>query len=371
LLVTSAFPARAAVVADAPAAPKTIALIRLSFSPGDKAIEDLVKAALRDTGRLSPQAAMAGADFVGRLQITRESGATDLDLAVSTRAGAPVVDAHQSVLLDHSLVNAVKALAAQVVFALDGGRGSSPPSNSSADPMAQTSPDSSIRPATAGRVSERKRERDSDATVPIKEEEAPPDDDDYRRRFDIIAGAEFGFGPWSADPGKIISGSPNGFDFTNYAPAFTKSIDGQWHPALALHAGWKFLGYGAFELAYQGSRWASSGAATLWGVRFSAFPLSALWPAHKLDLGIELGGGYSFVAGGSYDMSGTYFTFGLTCEYPINKLIGVVAYYRLFTPFLKNFYIDYNSGFSEPVSGFTAIWNTFGIGLNFHPTIRW
>ena len=39
-------------------------------------------------------------------------------------------------------------------------------------------------------------------------------------------------------------------------------------------------------------------------------------------------------------------------------------------PTPKNFYINYSQGLSEPVSGFTTYWNTFGVGLNFHPTIH-
>jgi hypothetical protein len=341
--------ARAADAVAAPSDVHTMALLRLTAASGDKMIEELVRGTLKDSHRWVLVKTAPSAEYLARLEISRRAGGTELALTVSKREAGLLVHAQQYVTAEESVIDGAQLLVAQVNAALDG---KPIPAHPAPDrPVLKPLPET-LRPA-AGKG---KRFDGSDDT------------DD--RHLDFIVGLEGAFGPMSLSTASVASGSQT-FDLTHYAPAFTQSIDGHAHGAIALHAGTKFLGLCAFEFAYQASRWSGPGAATLWGPRLSFFPLGALWPEHKLEAGIDLGFGYSFINGGSYDMSGTYFALGLTFEYPITPSFGVVGYYRLFTPFLKNFYYDYASNLSEPTGGVTALWNTFGIGLNWHPSIRW
>jgi len=45
-------------------------------------------------------------------------------------------------------------------------------------------------------------------------------------------------------------------------------------------------------------------------------------------------------------------TVGLTGEYRVTPWISVGIFYRLFTPFLTKFDVDYKNGISEKVQGF-------------------
>ena len=342
--------ARAADAVAAPSDVHTMALIRLTSASGDKMVEELVCGMLKDSHRWVLVNTAPSADYLAKLQISRRAGGTELTLTVSKRDAGLLVHAQQYVTAAESVIDGAQLLVAQVNAALDG------------KPIpAHPAPDRAVfkpLPESLGPASGKGKRFDGS-------------DDSDDKHLDLLLGLEAAYGPWSLDSVAIASGSQTGFDLSHYGPAFAQHVDGQSHGALALHFGTKFLNVCAFEIAYQASRWSGAGAATLAGPRLSVFPLGVLWPEHKFDVGIDLGYGYSFIAGGSYDMTGTYFALGLTFEYPISKQFGVVGYYRLFTPFLKNFYYDESLNLSEPVSGVTALWNTFGIGLNWHPSIHW
>ena len=104
----------------------------------------------------------------------------------------------------------------------------------------------------------------------------------------------------------------------------------------------------------------------LLGLRATAYPLQALIPDRRYDVGVEIGGGYALVGGPAYDMDGTYFTLGATGEYRINPWLSAGVFYRLFTPFLTKFFVDYATNRTEAVKGFTAYWHTFGVGATVH-----
>ena len=184
------------------------------------------------------------------------------------------------------------------------------------------------------------------------------------KRLDVLIGLELGPSLWSADANKIITGASTGFDFSRYGPAFTSTIDGHFHAALNLHGGLRFLRFAAVEAAFQSSISGSSGA-LLAGGRATAYPLQALQTSRAYDLGIEVGAGYAFVMGPPYDMSGSYFSLGLTGEYPVTKWLRLQVFYRLVMSFLGQFYPDYAHHITEPVDGFTAYWNTIGVGAIF------
>ena len=389
--------ARAVEVADPP--PRTtvtLALVRLSFAAGDQQVEQAVEAALTGTGKLEVVRRAAGARFIGKLEIGHSRSATALELTVLARGGKTLVRARQSVPLGKSLEHGAEALAQQVVEAIAASRAGQAGAESAggtvvvAEVPAAAAPEVTPAPRVAPAPREEppappSRSPFSEGNLPPAREPPPsprtaraddwsgqrsqPTTPPTPRRLDFVLGAELGIGPWSADPARLIAGS-DGFDFTHYAPAFTNGLDKQWRPGLNLHGGWRFLGYGAVELAVQLSAWSNAGRANLIGVRFSGYPLKALWPKSPIDLGIEIGGGHAFVASGSYDMSGGLFTTGVTAEYPLGRWFGVVAYYRLLVPLLGRFYVDYSRDRSESV-GFTAYWNTFGIGVNFHPALTW
>ena len=335
-----------------PPPPLSMALKPLSLAPGDKQIEQQVEAALVNTGRIKVVRDAESAASVGELEISRSNGATTLWLTALSPGGATLARVSQVVPQGVSLKRGAEALAIKLVAALGGARGG-PPAET---PRAATPRADSPR--------EDRAFKEDDWLGPRQPFIQPAPN-----RLEFILGAEFGIGPWAADPARLIAGSPT-YDLTSYAPAFTAGLDKQWRPGYALHGGWKFLGYGAAELALQFSSWPNSGRANLLGARFSGYPLKALWPKAPIELGLELGVGHAFVSSGFYDMTGTYLSFGLNAEYPLNRWFGVLAYYRLYTPFLGHFHVDYQHDRSEPV-GFTAYWNTLGIGLNFHPAISW
>jgi hypothetical protein len=160
--------------------------------------------------------------------------------------------------------------------------------------------------------------------------------------------------------------SPKGFDFSRYGPAFTHGLDGVWHPAINAHGGWRFFNAGAIEAAVQSGVWGNdglgAGGAILVGGRLIGFPLQLINRNRKFELGLEAGFGYAFVGGPYYDMSGKYFSLGVTGEYPVTTWMSLQASYRLMIPSLSRFYVDYANDRSEPVDGFTAYWHTFTVG---------
>lgn len=351
-----------AVVVAEPPPPLTMVLSRLSLAPGDKQIEALVQAALTSTGRVKLVRDLESAASVGELEIARSNGATTLWLTALSRAGATLARVSQVVPPGVSLKRGAEALAIKLVAALGGARGG---------PSAETPRAESPRADTPRAAPPRADSPQGDRAPKDEDWSGPrqPFIEPAPNRLEFILGAEVGLGPWAADPARLIAGSPT-YDLTGYAPAFTGGLDKHWRPGYALHGGWKFLGYGAAELALQFSNWPDSGRANLIGARFSGYPLKALWPKAPVELGLELGVGHAFVSSGFYDMTGSYLAYGLNVECPLNRWFGVVAYYRLYTPFLGHFHVDYQHDRSEPVS-FTAYWNTLGIGLSFHPAISW
>ena len=395
LVALLALPSRAVVVAEPPPL-LTIALSRSTSAPGDKQVEQRLAAALEATGRLKVVRS-ASASYRGELEVSRAQGALELVLALSVRDGPIVARVRQVVPGASRLQVGVEALALRAVAALDEARRKAAAAASDDDADSVSGPakprrtDSKEAPADSPgrRADQDDRGRPAPVIEPIREPPPPPrapptgtvkaeDWSGQREQFsappppnrlDFILGAEVGLGPWSADPAGLVAGSPT-YDLAGYAPAFTSGVDKQWRPGWALHGGWKFLGYGSVELAVQLSTWANHGQANLIGGRISGYPLKALWPRAPFELGLELGAGHAFVASGAYDMSGAYLGFGVNGEYPLNRWLGAVLYYRLYLPLLSRFYVDYQNDRSEPVS-FTAKWNTIGLGLNFHPSISW
>jgi hypothetical protein len=324
---------------------RTVFFSGTTFARGDLEIEDLFRDALKATGRLELISRRSRADLIASLAVSRSRRGVELNLDVVSQAGVAVAHLREVVGPGESLVDAALHMAAQVAGE------PAPPIRSA--PVAAA-------PASPPRVEESR---------PVRDWRSPYDS--RQKRLDFLLGVELGAGPWSADPSKIVGGSDTGFDFTRYAPAFTSGIDGRWHPDLALRAGLMFLGAGSFELTWSASRWSGSGSATLIGARLTAWIFPAFWRDRWFDLGLQFGAGYALLAGSGYDMTGGYWNLGLAAEYPLNHWLGVTGYWRLFAPFLKHFYIDYQSGLSEPTSGVTFTWNTFGVGLCFHPAIGW
>lgn len=192
----------------------------------DRDVAELVRASLDATGAVKVVEQRAGADLLGHFGASHHDGGTGLELRV-TRGGALFVDAEEFAGPHDSMIDAVQRLAAQVAAAAGG---HAPPP-------------------------QRAFVAEAPAEEPKKPRE-PEDATDWRspydrsaRRLDFIAGLELAEGPWSADPQKIVNGADTGFDLTHYAPLFTRTIDGRWHPAATLHGGVMFLGAGAFEMA--------------------------------------------------------------------------------------------------------------------------
>jgi hypothetical protein len=330
-------------------------LLLMSSGRGDDAIMDLFKNAIAATGRLTVSDRSEGADLIGKLEISRARNAKTLKVTVVNRSGYVLVQSSQTVGASGSVVDAAEALAREVAAA-SGGESPAPPLPIETEPrdsVVVREPLPAPRPRASKGRSEEWATQETSAAASSES-----------KRLDLLIGLELGVGGWSADAIGIIARASTGFDFSRYAQAFTRKLDGQWQPALNLHGGMKFLQFAAVEAAVQSSLAGGSGA-MLAGVRLSGYPLQAFLPERTFDLGIEIGGGYAFVAGAPYDMSGSYFTLGLTGVYPLNKWLSLQVFYRLFTPFLTRFYVDYKNHITEPVEGFTAYWHTVGVGLNF------
>jgi hypothetical protein len=278
-------------------------------------------------------------DLIGRVEIARFAGNTLISVTVvSTSAGTVVVKAQNTVPPGGGLVKGAERVAALVSAALGG-----PPVEA-----ATAAPADTVQPPKDLRYGE----------VPLEV-----------RRLGFLAGVELGVGFWNADPTRLQQGSTTGFDLTHYAPVFTAEINNNATMALNGHIGWTFMNYGAIEAAIQSSAWSGlgvPGGVVLAGVRATAYPLQAFLPERRFDIGVELGGGYAFISSSAYDMDGSYFTAGLTFEYYLTREVSLEAFYRLFTPFLTRFYVDYTTRRSEPIQNFTAYWNTLGVGVSFH-----
>jgi TolB-like protein len=193
----------------------------------------------------------------------------------------------------------------------------------------------------------------------------------------FVFGIELAGGPWSASAQSIVNGASPTTAFPEQTPtalgtaqAFTAPMDGNWLGGLNLHLGWNVLGYGALEAAIQSSLWsafnANRGGAGFAGGRATLYPLQFFLPDRPFDVGVELGGGYSIAGGPTYGMDGTYFQFGITAEYYVSRGVSFEIFYRLMDALWNRFYTDFNNHESFPVSGFHALWNTLGIGVNFH-----
>lgn len=393
LLVCSLILSSTAQASTEPADRKLIAVVLATHARGDQVLAELMKSALSEHSQLRVIDRSALAQFVARLRVTRSNQGTTLELAVGTRKGLLLVESSRTAPRGTSLVAAAQAIAAEVTAAVTGDAGAVPfiaevpaaqptARDAPSAPAPAPAPDPVAAPAPASPAPPSPVAPAPAAPTPAPAPSRPARDDwsgqhdragpaSYPKHLDFIAGLELGGGPWFLDPSRISAASSAGFDLSRYAPAFTHTIDRRWHPSLSLHGGVGFLSYLAFEAALQSSLWSGPGGALLAGFRASGFPLQALWPTRKFDLGLELGFGYAFLAGGSYDMSGGYLAWGLTAEVPLNSWMGLTALYRLYTPFLHTFYIDYKAGRTEPTDGATAYWHTFGLGLNFHPSIRW
>jgi len=354
ILASASLPAAAVGGTDA-ARPKTVALVSTSSVRGDDSIRELFESALGASGQLAVVARADGADFVGRIDIVRSESGTTLTLVVLSRNGSILLRTHRTVPPGGSLVNAAEGIARQVIAA---SRGEALPAD--VDAAGDDAPLEEARPVrTHGRQVTNADRR------PEADERGSPE-----KRFEVVVGLELGGGPWLADPTALTNASKNNFDLSQYSVAFTNTINDQWRGDLNLHAGFKFLGFGALEAAVQSSLWGSTaptqGGAVLAGVRITGYPLEVFLPDRKFDLGVEIGGGYALLGASSYDMEGTYFTVGLTGEYRVTPWISVGIFYRLFTPFLTKFDVDYKNGISEKVQGFTAYWNTLGASATFH-----
>jgi hypothetical protein len=336
------------MVADPPAPRRTIFLVRTTSARGDRDIEGLVRAALDATARLKVVGTQAGAALIGKLVIRRRAGALELDLEIS-QPGKASMHLQESVAAGESVIDGAMRLAASVA---------APPPAPGASGAGE---------AAAPRPRLKMREPSTAPEEDARDWRSPFDSSE--KRLDFVLGLDLAEGLWSADPAKIISGSDTGFDFNHYAPAFTRGLDGRWHPAFSLHGGLMFLGAGALELAWSTSRWSNGGSATLVGARLTGYPFPGIWPARWFDLGLEFGAGTALIAGNSYDMTGGYLTLGLSAEVPLRHWLGVTLSYRLIAPFLKHFYIDDSRGLSEPTSGVWFYSNAFALGLNFHPSL--
>lgn len=333
--------------------------------PGkNRDLEELVRGALKDTGKLQLVQKRGDAELIGRLMVDRRSDGLDLELEVMHRDGGLAARGHEFVATGESVIDAAVRLAAQAADS-DAppprpARKPRPPPEPEAPPPPPPLRSDDLRPKARPAASAHERD-------PSRDWRSPYDPD--HKRLDFIVGLELSAGPWFADSAKLAAGSDSAFDLTHYAPAFAQNLDGHFPPGLGLHGGWMFLGAGSFELTYTASRW-SGGSATLIGGRLAGYLFPALWPARWFDLGLEAGIGYSLLAGGAYTVSGGFYSLGVTAEYPLNHWLGVSAFYRLNAPFLKHFYIDYARGMSEPVAGVTYYWNSFGLSLNYHPALE-
>jgi hypothetical protein len=320
--------------------PKSITLVLVSSGKGDRALAQAVDKAMREVMTVDDR---GQGDFTGRLRVTHwETGAL-LDLTVVTRGGSPVGQAAQNVPPNEDPLIAARSIAAQIAAACN------------AIPVE----------APRTRAAQAREKRGDDWAGTSEPFLATPP-----KHLELFVAAELGFGPWSADPNDIISGSAIAFDFQGYAQAFARHIDRHWRPAFDLHGGCRFLDYASAELAFNSSAF-SGGDAILAGLALGFHPLEAFAPQRNFDVGITLGFGRAFVAGGDYDMSGWYWSLGLTGEVPLNSWAGLTFGYQLFRPGLNKFYVDYSSGFSQPVDGFTATWNVFAVGLDLHKTLSW
>jgi hypothetical protein len=298
-----------------------------------------------------------GADAIARLEVSWPRGHMLLTLvAKRLPSGNELARAEEPVQAGGSLVVAADGLA----HSLANAAGGLPPS-----PAPLPSDEKQLMAPAATRPRAKSAPDRWSEKLPTTDLPSPE-----KRRVGLMAGIEIGGGPWNASPLQIIAGSKNGFDFTHYASAFSATIDQQWHAAMDLHIGWNFLGFGAVEAALQTSGWnagsPSSGGAVLAGVRATLLPVEFFLPDRNWDVGVELGGGYALVGASGYDMDGSYFTFGLTGEYYLTPAFSIGGFYRLFTPFLTRFFIDYATKLSEPVTGFTAYWNTLGVDATWH-----
>ena len=399
LLASAPFAARAAEVADSPGTLKqTLMLVVLTLAHGDAALGKLVQSALVETGQVKLVRKAQSAQLIAKLAVARGHGDLDLDLGVFRRDGTPLVLIHERVPPSRRPSDGARSIARQVAAAIRGEppgaqsptaapdeSSSSPPRERSATPARKDAaspfvaevpladaPSASAEPPAPRESRRASRERPFAAAA--SENSGPRSHfgpDPETNHLDFIIGINFAGGPWAADPARLASGSSSGFDLTHYAPSFTRTLDGHWHGGLDLHAGVRFLGYCSFEAAFQNALWGGNNGVALKGVRIAGYPLAAVLPLDRLDLGLEFGAGHAFVASGPYDMSGPYVTLGFTGEYALTRSIGVTVYYRLAVSLLTHFYVDYNNDLGEPTSVFANYWNTFGVGINLHPSVSW
>ena len=199
-------------------------------------------------------------------------------------------------------------------------------------------------------------------------------------------GLEGQIGSWSVDAGQIVHGSlsdPNGPLTIDEAQGFAGPLDGHWRMGPNLHLGWNVLGHVAIEGAFQTAMWDAfdsqrRGGVGLVGGRVTWYPLQLVQNYVKLphreryDLGLELGYGYALgggntVAGGQgFGMAGAYLAYGIDFEGYIEPWVSVELDWRYYTPYWSTFYLDFNNDVTRSITGFSASWNTFGLGVSFH-----
>jgi hypothetical protein len=325
---------------------KTLFLILLSSGKGDEAAFRQLKSAVSSSGRVIITESAGGADLIGKLEIARTRDSQALTATVLNRGGEILIRSVQRVRAGANPTGAIDALAWDIAAAVANDR---PPERVPERALRIDMPPSNRAPEL--------EERDEEAP----ELEAP--------RLTFVAGVELGVGPWFADSSDIVRGSTTGFDFSRYGPAFTEGLDGRLKGTLNLHGGWRFFQAAGVEAAVQSSAWGNdgrgAGGAILVGGRFIGFPLQAFYRERKFELGLEVGGGYAFLGGPYYDMSGKYLSLGISGEYPIKPWLSFQVNYRMFMSFLNKFYVDYANDVTEPVKDFTAYWHTLTAGVVF------
>ncbi len=195
-------------------------------------------------------------------------------------------------------------------------------------------------------------------------------------------GLEGQTGSWSVDGQQIISGS-NGALTSEEAYGFADPLNDHWRMGPNLHLGWNVLGHVAIEAAFQTAMWDAfdsqrRGGVGLVGGRVTWYPLQLVQEYVKLphraryDLGLELGYGYTVgggntVAGGQgFGMAGAYLAYGVDLEGYIEPWVSIVLDWRYYEPYWSTFYLNWNDNVTAPVNGFSAGWNTFGLGVSFH-----
>ncbi len=363
-----------------------VLVLSATHARSDDVVVELVKSALADQPTLALADKPAGAELVATLDVQRSTRGTTLDLTVNRRSGSQLVRSRRTTPKGQSLVGAAQELADEVAQAVrrdrlraqalakaqaqdagPAGAGDRPPAPERPQPAPTAAAPLVAAVPPPQPAAEPKRPRGDDWSGERKQRVLA---EEHANRLDFLAGFELGGGPILMDPAKFASASSNGYDLTHYGAAFAKGITGKVRPGVNLHAGVGFLEHLAFEFVVQGSRW-EAGSAWLTGGRFTGYPLQTLLPNRKVELGLEVGTGYSFVRGGAYDMSGAWLSLGVTGELPLTKWLGVTAYYRLLAPLFKTFYVDDQNGRSEPTSAVSAGWHTLGVGLNVHPSISW